>query len=255
MPSKLSILLDTDIGSDIDAAGRPQIPIYCGASRPLLWGPGQPEVPQYQAIQELPHRKDWEPNTAVDFLRRTIRSRPGQITLLTIGPFTNIALLFALDPEIPSLLKGFVSMAGVFFDLKKEITNEWNCLIDPVATKMVYDAGARNHLSVGLDVTVKCKMSAEEVRKRFTHPPLDAVLKLAEVWFKNQKEITFHDPLAAALLFNPSLCTTRKGKVEVSADMDPKKGGMTTLRDGDSPHLVAETVNSEAFFEEYFGVF
>jgi len=294
MDPRIPVLLDTDIGSDIDdavalayllrqprcelvgvttvtgdtaqraacaeficrEAGQPQIPIHCGASRPLLWGPGQAEVPQYRALRDVPHRKDWPKNTAVEFLRETIRSRPGEITLLTIGPYTNAALLFALDPEIPSLLKGLVSMAGVFFELQKEIPNEWNCRVDPVATKMVYDApGVKDHLSVGLDVTFKCKLTPEEVRRRFVKKPLDAVLKLAEVWFKGAKEMTFHDPLAAALIFHPSLCATRRGRVDASADMDPAKGGMTLFTEGEGPHSAAETVDSVAFFEEYFSVF
>jgi hypothetical protein len=46
---------------------------------------------------------------AIEFLRATIRAHPGEIDLLTIGPLTNIGLLFAVDPEIPSLLKGLSS--------------------------------------------------------------------------------------------------------------------------------------------------
>src|SRR5881397_3451936 len=152
MSDRVLLLLDTDIGSDIDdavclayllrqprcellgvttvtgevaeraalcevicrAAGREEIPIHAGASSVLLLGPGQPRVPQYEAIRERPHRRDYEPGAAVEFLRRTIRRRPGEITLLAIGPFTNVALLFATDPEIPSLLKELVIMGGVY---------------------------------------------------------------------------------------------------------------------------------------------
>ena len=112
-PAKIPILLDTDIGSDIDdavalayllrqprcelvgittvtgevaqrsalaaavcdAAGRPGIPVHSGAAKPLLHGPGQPLVPQYAALANRPHRKDFPPNTAVEFLRAAIRAR------------------------------------------------------------------------------------------------------------------------------------------------------------------------------------
>src|ERR1041385_9035266 len=132
MAEKIPVLLDTDIGSDIDdavclayllrqprcellgittvtggvveraalcevicrTAGREEIPVHAGASPVLLFGPGQPRVPQYEAIRDRAHRRDYEPGAAIEFLRRTIRARPGEVTLLAIGPFTNLALLF-----------------------------------------------------------------------------------------------------------------------------------------------------------------
>jgi len=150
----IPILLDTDIGSDIDdaaalayllrqprcelvgittvtgdvakraalcqvlcdAAGKGDVPIHCGASSVLLHGPGQPAVPQYAAIESRAHRSGWPAYTAIEFMRDAIRSRPGEITLLSVGPLTNVALLFALDPEVPSLLRAWVSMAGQFFE-------------------------------------------------------------------------------------------------------------------------------------------
>ena len=294
MPDMVPILLDTDIGSDIDdavalsyllrqprcellgittvtgdaaqraacaevlcrAAGREDVPIHCGASKPLLYGPGQPHVPQYKALGSHPHRTDWPANTAVEFLRQTIRSRPGEIILLTIGPYTNAALLFALDPEIPSLLKRLVSMAGVFY--ADPLYSEWNCKVDSVATAMVYAANAPAHLSVGLDVTLPCRMATGEVRERFKPSPLDITLEMAEVWFQNTDAITFHDPLAAALIFHPELCTYETGRIEALVDPDHAKGGITRFAlssAADAPHTVAKTVDTGAFFDAFFSVF
>jgi purine nucleosidase len=292
MDRPVPVLFDTDIGSDIDdavalayllaqprcellgittvtgevgkrsaladalcqAAGREDVPIHSGAEEVLLYGPGQPLVPQYEAIVRKPHRADFPASTAVDFLRRTIRGRPGEITLLSVGPLTNIALLFAIDPEIHQMLGQLVSMAGIFFNPSRGA--EWNCSVDPVATAMVYGARLRRHLSVGLDVTTRCRMPAEEVRSRFKEPPLDLVKEIAEVWFRDRREITFHDPLAAALVFRPEICELAQGEVKV----DPGPGGKAgTTRfacgDGMGSHEVARTVNPEAFFREFFGVF
>src|ERR1700709_1866096 len=101
---RTAVLLDTDIGSDIDdavalayllrqprcdlvgittvtgdvakraalaqitceAAGGTDVPIHCGASTPLLWGPGQPEVPHYEMAKHHSHRMNWPQNSAVD---------------------------------------------------------------------------------------------------------------------------------------------------------------------------------------------
>jgi purine nucleosidase len=287
----MNVLLDTDIGNDIDdavalayllrkpecelvgittvtgqawkraalcevvcrAAGREDIPIHCGRELPLLHGPGQPNPGQYETIVGLSHRKDWEPNTAVDFLRRTIRSRPGEITLLSIGPFANIALLFALDPEIPFLLKDFVSMAG-YFDPNAPFA-EWNCRCDPTATSMVYNSERPKHRSIGLDVTMQCQMSAEDVRDRFVGEPLATVACLAEHWFKDAHQITFHDPLAAATIFHPEICEYKTGQVTSPIEAEESKAGKTVLAEGDGGDEIALLVNSRAFFSEFFSVF
>lgn len=282
MTDEIPVLLDTDIGSDIDdavalayllrqprcelvgvttvtgdtakraalaevicrAAGRDDVPVHRGADRPLLHGPGQPDVPQYDAVAGRDHTLERPANTAVDFLRQTIRARPGEITLLTIGPLTNAALLFALDPEIRPLLGGFVSMAGWFGSPRPE----WNASVDPVATAITYRAAVPAHRSVGLDVTLRCRMPADDVRARFTDPPLDVVRDAAEVWFGHSPDITFHDPLAALAVFD-EVCTFVSGRVQTEPN------GQTAFTEGEGPHSVATDVDVDGFFERYFSVF
>ena len=237
------------------AAGRVDIPIYAGSAGPLIHGPGQPHVPQYEAIRTREHRLDRQANYAVHWMRATIRQRPGQIVLLSIGPLTNVALLFALDPEIPRLLKGFVSMAGWFFD--PENRAEWNVRVDPTASCIAFNQHpVPGHVLVGLDVTTKCTMPPDEVKQRFVPAPLDVVLEMASVWFRGAKVMTFHDPLAAALLFEPEICTYVKGTVVSPLDVDEKTAGRTVLtRDPAGPAMVAETVDAARFFAHYFSVF
>jgi inosine-uridine nucleoside N-ribohydrolase len=301
LDAPVPVLFDTDIGSDIDdavalayllkqprcellgittvtgntqeraalaeivcrAENRTDIPIYAGLSKPLLHGPGQPEVPQYEAVKHLPHQlTDGKPysNEAVLFLRDMIRSRPGEITLLAVGPMTNIAALFALDPEIPSLLKSLVLMCGVYTGNAGHGpgSREWNALVDPVATGIVYKHGAGKLVGVGLDVTEKCRMPAAQCRERFTRAggALAVVGQMAEVWFKRVSHITFHDPLAATVVFDPSLCTWATGNVTVHVQPGPLEGMTQWKVGGDEPrpHSVASVVNSERFFEHYFGV-
>lgn len=291
MEDRVPLLLDTDIGSDIDdavcltyllaeprcellgittvtgqprqramladglcrLAGREDVPIYSGCDVPLLLEQRQPQAPQAEVLKRWPHREDFEPYAAVEFLRKTIRSRPGEITLLTVGPLTNIGLLFAVDPEVPGMLKQLVMMAGYFGG---EGGTEWNASGDPTASALVFGAAVPDLVAYGVDVTLQVTMPGEECRERFTGGPFEMVSDMAEVWFRKRADIVFHDPLAAACVFDPDLCTYRTGTVTVGTDpVDEAQFGRTSF--GDSPigaHRVAAAVNAKRFFKHYFDV-
>lgn len=290
---KIKLLLDTDIGGDLDdalalayllrqprcellgvttvggqahrraelasavchAGGRPEVPVHVGASQPLLVAEKQPGAEQTAALSERWDYRRFEPyNTAVDFLRRTIRAHPGEITLLTIGPLTNIGLLFALDPEIPALLNGVMMMGGSLLATSQE--EEWNIFCDPHAAARVFASGAPV-TSVGIDVTMACRMDAAECRRRLQAAggPFAFVDAMAEVFFHTTDTVVFHDPLAAALIFEPSLAQTRPERLEVEL-CDPATIGRTrsAVKSADLPHRVAFGGDPQAFFDHYFAI-
>jgi purine nucleosidase len=97
-------------------------------------------------------------------------------------------------------------------------------------------------------------MPADEVREKFTAPLLRPVMDMAEIWFeKFYASITFHDPLAAATIFEPELCSYQQGTVEIDTKDMP---GRSILRlDGTTaPHQVAVSVNVDRYFEHFFEV-
>jgi inosine-uridine nucleoside N-ribohydrolase len=97
-------------------------------------------------------------------------------------------------------------------------------------------------------------MPAEEVRERFTSPLLRPVMDMAEIWFaKFYPSITFHDPLAAATIFEPDLCTYQQGTVSV--DGLDKPGRTIWQRGGPgSPHEVAIAVDADRYFDHFFDI-
>jgi purine nucleosidase len=326
----IKLLLDTDIGSDIDDAlclayllAQPEcellgittvtgeaekramlasvlckvagkhIPIFPGVEYPLLASPQQPQAAQARALHKWDHDTTFPRGQSVEFLRQTIHAHPGEVVLLTIGPLTNIALLFAVDEEIPALLKGLVMMCGVFTNaLPGAASREWNALNDPHAAAMVYRAGVSSHRSIGLDVTMQVNMSAQLFKEKCSAPLLDPVLDFAGVWFEHEDSITFHDPLAATTIFDDAICRFKRGTVQVELASE-RLAGLTywdpasteayragafpapqaghpirgigipapTHRDEPGEHLttprheVALEVNPARFFEHYFGVF
>ena len=286
------ILYDTDIGSDIDDAvclayllsqpecellgittvsGEPEkramiasaictaaghdIPILPGTPAPLLIGQKQAAATQAKALGQWKHRTVFPGTGAVPFLRDVIRRNPGEVTLLATGPMTNIALLFAQDPEIPSLLKQLVLMCGVFTTVTPGVDRtEWNAVCDPHAAAMVYRAPVPVHRSVGLDVTMRVRMPREQVAETFTADLLKPVFDFAGVWFEHADRITFHDPLAAVSIFDEKVCTFQKGNVEVELTGTHTLGMTCWKPDAGGRHEVALGVDPDEFFRHYFSI-
>jgi len=293
--AKESILLDTDIGSDIDDAlalayllrhpacelvgittvtgephmraaladaicretGREDIPIHVGACHPLLVPMRQSSAAQAAALKGSSSAGAYENRpTAVDFLRATIRARPGELTLVAIGPLTNVALLFALDPLIPSLLKRLVLMGGQFAGWAPayKAVAEWNILCDPHAAAIVFASDAKI-TAVGLDVTTLCSIPAAECREQLSRPGIPTLIApMAEIWLQHAGSVVFHDPLAAAVIFEPQICGFANGKVEVELTSDRASGMTYWTADENGLHTAATTVDRTAFFEHYFQI-
>jgi inosine-uridine nucleoside N-ribohydrolase len=298
MSQNIPVILDTDIGSDIDdavclsyllsqprcelvgittvsgrpkeraaladavcrAAGRTDVPIHAGIDRAMLGEVVQPDCPQAAVLPKWPHRAPdaFDSYTAVDWLRKTIRQRPGELTLLGIGPMMNIGALFASDPEIPRLLKSLVLMCGCFLE-PRAYTSEWNARLDPTATGIVYHANVAEHTSIGLDVTMQCRMPAREAIDRFqrTGGPLSVVAAMTEVWADRAHDVIFHDPLTGVAIFEPGVCEWETGNVTVEL-LSRTVSGMTHFQATPKPearHRVAKKVDVKKFFDLYFGVY
>lgn len=287
-----TIWLDTDIGSDIDdalalsyllaredceligistvtevenqraklasalcrVAGK-SVPIYPGLSLPILAAPRQTTVAQATALEKWPHDTDFAPEPAVLALRSAIYARPGEITLLAIGPMTNIGVLLALDPHIPALLKEIVVMCGAFDFPDEPGKTEWNALNDPHAAALLYRAVAPRLVSFGLDVTQKVTLERAEFEPLIRASALGrCAWDMAAAWFEQSPRVTFHDPLAAAAIFEPTLCNFARGNVEVELE-NPKLLGQTHWTPGDDgAHEIATEVDEKRFFSEFFGV-
>ncbi|MBD3392320.1 MAG: nucleoside hydrolase [Chitinivibrionales bacterium] len=287
------VLLDTDIGSDIDdavclayllahpacelvgittvsgepvkrammasalckAAGR-KVPICPGAENPMRGPQQQPRASQAGKLDRWSHDESFPAENATEFLGRALREHPGEIHLLAIGPMTNLGLLLSEDPEAASLLASLTMMIGRFVTPDTGYGPEWNARCDPHAAAIVYQAPVKQHRSVGLDVTLRVTRDAGSVREEFTAPLLQPVLDFSEVWFENMDTMVFHDPLAATTLFHDDICTFSRGTVNVLTDA-PETAGTTVWTAGDtgSPHEVATSVATERFFSEYFAPF
>jgi purine nucleosidase len=294
----VKVLLDTDIGSDIDdaiclsyllcqprcelvgvttvsgqpplraalvdavcrAMGRTDIPVHAGTEHGIAASTPQPDVPQATVLERFDHRgpTEFAPNTAVTFLRDALEAAPGEVTLLAIGPMTNAGLLFATYPESARKLAGIMIMGGAY-SMSRWVGGgqEWNSYCDPTAAGIVYRTPIASHRSVGLNVTTRCVLGTRESIDRFQvlGGPWGLVAAMTEVWGKHSDTVTYHDPLAAAVIFRPELCEWRRGRVSVELTSRRYRGATAFDPDPEvsAPHEVAAGVDPDGFFDELFG--
>jgi inosine-uridine nucleoside N-ribohydrolase len=169
---------------------------------------------------------------------------------------TNIALLFKVDPEIPSLLRSLVMMCGSQANTAPSSRIiEWNAICDPHATAIAYNANVGVHRSVGLQITQQVTMPAAEVRQRFSAKLLQPVLDFAAIWFQKQTKITFHDPLSAAVIFDDQICQFERGDVRVELSTEHGQGRTDWSPSESGKHEIAAQVNATNFFSHFFSAF
>ena len=131
----------------VELAGRPEIPVFAGADRPLLREPmhahdihGKMGIDGHDWTEPLhPARA----GHAVDWLVETLAKAPDRsVTLLVLGPQTNIALLLRRAPELAGRIRRIVVMGGGFFEGGNYApAAEFNILVDPEAAAIVFAAG------------------------------------------------------------------------------------------------------------------
>jgi inosine-uridine nucleoside N-ribohydrolase len=167
---------------------------------------------------------------AVNFLIDTIKANPGQVTVIPIGPCTNLAIAIRLAPEIIPLIKRVVYMGGAF-DVPGNTTPaaEFNWWFDPEAAKMSVRAPFADQLIVGLDVCEKYRFN----RKIFDR--ITAVDTPIAKMFKQKYGPQFEkdpnytrlvwDTIAAAVVIDPALIIEEETRwVDVNSNYDPDYG-------------------------------
>lgn len=251
--------------------GAGEVPVHRGLSRPLSRpifdaanihgdsGLGDLVLPPAPGAASYP--------SAPQFLVDAIMAAPGEITLICVGPLTNLASAIALEPGLPEAIGALVLMGGSLESGNATPYAEFNIYADPEAAAQVFAAfgggtgDAPKLTMVGLDVT----------RRTFLDRPMRETLAgndspeahivygaTAEGFLTRGWELfRLHDPLAVGTAIDPSFCTMRRGTLAVET-ADPERAGQTTLREeADGPHLACVAVDAPrflAFFADTLGL-
>ncbi|GAA2410374.1 nucleoside hydrolase [Actinomadura vinacea] len=210
----------------LEAAGRPDIPVHRGAARPgnhdyHRWNEtfrkrrSHPDAARIWADWQQPRAAGGTAaGGAAEFLAAQVAARPGEVTVVAIGPATNLAHAIELLPEFGSLARRIVVMGGGWLlpDHLQELNFGW----DAAAADTLLGAGA-DLTVIPLDVTLRTCLTLAEARgiaDAATDPlgrlVADALLRWTEfsVSARGRAGCVLHDPLAAALVLDPTLVTT-----------------------------------------------
>ncbi len=208
----------------LDIAGRPEVPVFAGAPRPVLRDPTRMrELIAARRRQSVERFWDLPPleaspgvaqtRRAAEFIAETVRSRPGAVTLVGIGPCSNLATALLLDPAVAASVAEIVVMGGAV-RVPGVVTPavEFNAGYDPEAMAIVLASGAPVTL-VPLDVTTRTFMRPADVERLAAGgTPLHRFLgATSRPWLRFAMEIRqlpgfwLHDPLALAYALDPAI--------------------------------------------------
>jgi len=237
--------------------GKPDVPVFRGASHPLVAtyqdathvhggnGLGGAELPAATAAEATPTG----PEAIVELAER----HAGDLTLVTLGPLTNLAIALSLRPQLTRQIANVVVMGGAFFTGGNVTPHaEFNVYVDPDAAQQVFDAPWQAITAIGLDVTHRTVLS----RAIWEAIPADARGAAALIRDISGRTFTeramsgfyLHDPLAVAVALDPSLVSGEPSGIDVVTHGEQR--GKTSERPGGNV-LVATQVRAEAFVRRF----
>ena len=244
--------------------GRDDVPVGMGASVPLqrllhtaedIHGKsgldGSEEIPD---ASFRPDERD-----AVALISDTVKASPEPVTLIPVGPLTNIALFLREHPDLKDRIAGISLMGGSMGLGNTTPAAEFNIFVDPEAAREVFESDLPITMS-GLDVTHQAGAGPEERERLRRAGRVGGVVADFLDFFAAAYERTFgfdypplHDPVAVAAVLEPELLQTRPMRVDVECESDLTRGetvcdfyGVT----GKKPNAeVGTELDREGFFE------
>lgn len=213
-------------------------------------------APEYRAVNDMYADGG---QGAVDFLAESARKYGSELTLVAIGPLTNVAAALQKDPEAMKQVR-IVLMGG---DFHRQFS-EWNIVCDPDSAKAVLEGGC-NVTCVGLEVTEKTRFNDRQ-QAFIMAAEQDEAHKYLSSLVRRHYDFTgvncvLHDPLAMYYAVHPEILTTEmlviqvETKGEITAGMTVNMDEMFFYKNEPQPGrriAVAKTVDCDNFMEAFF---
>lgn len=207
------------------------VPVYGGCGRPMvrekviagdIHGESGLDGPVFPALE-----KQAEQMHAVEFMVRTLMASDGDITVVTTGPMTNLAMALRMEPRIAGKIRRIVLMGGSYQNGNVTPAAEFNIFADAEAAHVCFSCGCPVTM-VGLDVTRKVLCYPESVERmaKVNNRASQLFCDLMAHFCRTQKEIfgweggPLHDPVTVAWLIDPTVLTTKpmNARIELRSD-------------------------------------
>lgn len=220
----------------LDALGLTDVPVHVGAHRPMAqplqtaeWVHGQDGLGDAGVIQST---RPVAGRLAAAEIVRLVHERPGELTLVAVGPLTNLGIALLLDPELPRLVRRVVVMGGAVLAAgNASELGEANVWHDPEAAQLVVEAPWDLTL-VGLEITMRTAMptsaiarieASDDPRARLIGAVVQHYLGVYAP-LVGERTCVLHDPLAMVLALHPDLATYRLARVGVELRGERSRG-------------------------------
>ena len=260
----------------VAACNRPDVPVAAGAVQPLL---------RKLVTAENVHGADGlggaaiaatalkpSAETAVTLIRRVVHANPGQVTIIALGPLTNIAQALHDDATLAPQIKQIVLMGGAFHGGNMTPVAEFNIYVDPDAARQVFLSGVPILMS-GWDASQDIVLTPDHAARLTPGSPAALIANgaLARAKARNRPGMTMYDPIALIAFLDPSSITTQTMFVDVETQGELTAGqtigytrapvrGSVPLRNASGSEIrsdkftpnadVITRVNSGRFFEQ-----
>ncbi|NMI00706.1 nucleoside hydrolase [Pseudonocardia acidicola] len=247
-------------------AGRPDIPVAAGAARPLVheqeeWAPewhGADGLGGRSA--EFPEPVAADPRFAVALMADVLREATEPVTIISIGPLTNTALLLATHPDMTAKIGRIVAMAGSLGAGNTRGVAEFNVYADPEAAHRVLNQADVPVTMVPLDITMRTLADGDWISELTASGPRCATLAGVIAGYRkafNERygidAVALHDALAVLEAVLPGTLRTTALPIRVACDLGPARGATVADRRPDAagpPVHVALDADTDAVLAE-----
>jgi len=263
----------------LNTVGRQDVPVFGGIGKPLRGNAYMFGFEGQNILNENDKDLKYSDEHAVNFIIRTIMDNPGEVTVVTLGAVSNLAMAYIMEPRIAKNMKELIMMAGVIVPIvdqkgvRRSPVEEYNFNNDPIAAQIVVESDMPKTM-VPIDVTLQIPLRKDQVEKLHAAktPAAKLVSSILDVWPQQERAIYLavgiptehtglwlHDPLTVALVYDRSFCEiiplhidAEFAETTIERDMLIKRDILRTLPKKLEPNMkVAVGVQSNRFTDHF----